>query len=52
MEATYVADNESRLRAELEDKGLFLLKADRLDGIAGLRVPGLALQSRASRGKE
>lgn len=51
MEATYVADNESRLRAEIEDKGLFLLKADRLDGIAGLRVPGLALQSRASRGR-
>ena len=51
MEATYVADSESRLRADLEDKGLYLLKADRLDGIAGLRVPGLALQSRASRGK-
>ena len=51
MEATYVADSETRLRADLEDKGLFLLKADRLDGLSGLRVPGLALQSRASRGR-
>ncbi|MEX2272958.1 MAG: type II secretion system F family protein [Vicinamibacterales bacterium] len=51
MEATYVADNEVRLRADLEDKGLYLLKADRLDGLAGLRVPGLALQSRGSRAR-
>ena len=51
MEATYVADSESRLRADLEEKGFFLLKADRLDGLAGLRVPGLALSSRASRGR-
>ena len=51
MEATYVADSEPRLRADLEEKGLHLLRADRLDGLAGLRVPGLALGSRASRGR-
>jgi type IV pilus assembly protein PilC len=50
-EATYVADSEPRLRAELESKGLFLLKADRLDGFAGLKVPGLALGSRRARGR-
>ncbi|MDQ3172016.1 MAG: type II secretion system F family protein [Acidobacteriota bacterium] len=51
MEATYVADSEARLRSDLEDKGLHLLRIDRLDGLAGFRVPGLALQSRASRGR-
>src|SRR5688500_2315643 len=51
MEATYVADSETRLRADLEEKGLLLIKADRLDGIAGLKVPGLAFGSRASRGR-
>jgi type IV pilus assembly protein PilC len=51
MEATYVADSEPRLRAELEEKGLHLLRADRLDGFAGLRVPGLALGSRRARGR-
>src|SRR5688500_2312607 len=51
MEATYVADSESRLRADLEEKGLLLIRADRLDGLAGLKVPGLALGSRASRGR-
>ena len=51
MEATYVADSEARLRSDLEEKGLHLLRIDRLDGLAGFRVPGLALQSRASRGR-
>jgi type IV pilus assembly protein PilC len=52
MEATYVADSESRLRAELEDKGLYLLKADPLDRIAGMRLPGLPrLAERAGSGR-
>lgn len=51
IEATYVADNEARLRTELEEKGLHLLRLDRLDGIGGLRVPGLSLGSRAARGR-
>lgn len=51
MEATYVADSESRLRADLEEKGLFLLKADPLDGLAALGIPGLGRGTRASRGR-
>ena len=51
IEATYVADSEARLRDELEEKGLHLLRIDRLDGFAGLRVPGLSLGSRAARGR-
>jgi type IV pilus assembly protein PilC len=51
IEATYVADSEARLRSELEDKGLHLLRVDRLDGFGGLRVPGLALSARAARGR-
>jgi type IV pilus assembly protein PilC len=51
IEATYVADSEARLRTELEDKGLHLLRVDRLDGLGGLRVPGLSLGSRAARGR-
>lgn len=51
IEATYVADSEARLRTELEEKGLHLLRLDRLDGLGGLRVPGLALGGRAARGR-
>jgi type IV pilus assembly protein PilC len=51
MEATYVADSEVRLRSDLEEKGLHLLKADRLDGLAGLRLPGLGLRSAGARGR-
>lgn len=51
MEATYVADSEARLRSELEEKGLHLLRIDRLDGFAGLRVPGMSLGSRGARGR-
>lgn len=51
MEATYIADSEARLRADLEEKGLFLLKAESLDGFAGLRIPGLTPGPRASRGR-
>ena len=51
MEATYIADSESRLRADLEDKGLLLLKADRIDGFTGLKVPGFARNAGTSRGR-
>ena len=51
MEATYIADSEARLRADLEEKGLLLLKADPLDGFAAFRIPGLTTGSRASRGR-
>jgi len=39
-EATYVAENESRLRAELEEKGLFLLS---VKGGQSLKVGGVQL---------
>jgi type IV pilus assembly protein PilC len=37
-EATYVAENEARLRTELEEKGLFLLS---VQGRSGLKVGGI-----------
>src|SRR5262245_7979789 len=40
MEATYVADDEARLRADLEDKGLHLLS---IKGGSGVKVGGLRL---------
>jgi type IV pilus assembly protein PilC len=40
-EATYVADSEDRLRAELEEKGLYLLSVHG----AGVRLGGLTLPS-------
>ena len=49
IEATYVADSETRLRADLEEKGLHLLKADPLDALAALRIPGLSSRGRAGR---
>ena len=50
IEATYVADSESRLRRELEEKGLHPLSIRRLDGLGGLRIPGLnALGARPGR---
>lgn len=39
-EATYVAESEARLRAELEEKGLFLLS---VQGKGGLRVGGVSI---------
>ena len=51
MEATYIADSESRLRADLEDKGLLLLHADRIDGLTGLKVPGFARNAGSTRGR-
>jgi type IV pilus assembly protein PilC len=41
LEATYVAENEARLRSELEDKGLYLLS---IRGGSGLKVGGLQLR--------
>ncbi|HYN08601.1 MAG TPA: type II secretion system F family protein [Vicinamibacterales bacterium] len=41
MEATYVSENEARLRLELEEKGLYLLS---VQGGAGLKVGGLQLR--------
>lgn len=41
LEATYVAENEARLRAELEDKGLYLLA---VRGGSGLKVGGLQVR--------
>jgi type IV pilus assembly protein PilC len=51
MEATYIADSEARLRADLEDKGLLLLRADRIDGLTGLKLPGFARNAGAARGR-
>jgi type IV pilus assembly protein PilC len=39
-EATYVAESEARLRAELEEKGLFVLS---IQGKGGLRVGGVSI---------
>jgi type IV pilus assembly protein PilC len=36
VEGVYVADSESRLRHELEDKGLFVLSLRRRGAMAGL----------------
>ncbi len=39
VEGIYVADSESRLRKELEDKGLFVLSLRRRGGLPGLALP-------------
>ncbi len=39
IEGIYVADNESRLRKELEDKGLYVLALKRRGGVPGLALP-------------
>jgi type IV pilus assembly protein PilC len=39
IEGVYVADNESRLRKELEDKGLFVLSLHRRGGVPGWALP-------------
>jgi type IV pilus assembly protein PilC len=40
IEGVYVADSESRLRTELEEKGLFVLSLQRRAGFSGLASPG------------
>jgi type IV pilus assembly protein PilC len=40
IEGVYVADSESRLRNELEEKGLFVLSLQRRGGIPGLAAAG------------
>ena len=40
IEGVYVADNESRLRTELEEKGLFVLSLQRRGGFPGLASSG------------
>jgi type IV pilus assembly protein PilC len=40
IEGVYVADNESRLRTELEEKGLFVLSLQRRGGLPGLATGG------------
>ena len=39
IEGIYVADSESRLRRELEDKGLYVLSLQRRGGVPGLVAP-------------
>ena len=46
LESTYVAENEARLRADLEDKGLYLLS---VRGGSGLKVGGLQVRMPARR---
>ena len=41
-EATYVAENEARLRMELEEKGLYLLSVQGRGGLQGRRLPARA----------
>src|SRR6478752_9968628 len=36
VEAIYTAENEARLRRELEEKGLYILALQRRSGLAGL----------------
>ena len=43
LEGVYVADSETRLRREFEDKGLLVLKVERRGWMA---VPGLSFQRR------
>jgi type IV pilus assembly protein PilC len=40
IEGVYVADNEYRLRTELEEKGLFVLSLQRRGGLPGLAAAG------------
>ena len=40
IEGVYVADNESRLRKELEDKGLYILSLQRRAGVPALALRG------------
>jgi type IV pilus assembly protein PilC len=40
IEGVYVADSESRLRSELEEKGLFVLSLQRRGGFSGLAAAG------------
>src|SRR4030095_6679785 len=40
IEGIYVADSESRLRTELEEKGLFVLSLQARRGLPGLSLPG------------
>lgn len=40
IEGIYVADNESRLRRELEEKGLYVLSLQRRGGLPGLALGG------------
>ncbi|MBI3048338.1 MAG: type II secretion system F family protein [Acidobacteria bacterium] len=39
IEGIYVADSESRLRKELEEKGLYVLSLQRRSGLPGLALP-------------
>ena len=39
LEGIYVADSESRLRKELEEKGLYILSLQRRGGLSGLALP-------------
>jgi type IV pilus assembly protein PilC len=48
IEGVYVADSESRLRKELEDKGLYVLSLRRRGGLPGLALP-LGPRRRVSR---
>jgi len=48
IEGVYVADSESRLRKELEEKGLYVLSLQRRGGLPGLAVP-FARRRRLSR---
>jgi type IV pilus assembly protein PilC len=40
IEGVYIADNEARLRRELEEKGLFVLSLQRRGGLAGVTLGG------------
>lgn len=42
VEGIYAAENEARLRHELEEKGLFVLDIRARGGVGGFSVPGLA----------
>jgi type IV pilus assembly protein PilC len=46
VEGIYVADSESRLRHELEEKGLFVLAIKPRGGFGGLALPGLGRSQR------
>jgi len=48
IEGIYVADSESRLRRELEEKGLYVLSLQRRGGLPGLALP-LAPRRRVGR---
>ena len=49
IEGVYVADNEARLRRELEEKGLFVLSLQQRGSLGGLSFQGRGVAASVTR---